>query len=66
MIWFFLYILIATIVTFALLWASIKMDLRDRFRDRLLWPAVLCGIFWIVAAPIYAAYLAALWYSKDN
>ena len=64
MIWFILYVLIAAAVMFGLCLTHIKLGIEGEFGDSLLWIPVLCGIFWPVAAPAYAAILAAIYYSK--
>lgn len=66
MIWLILYILIAALVTFALRVACIKWDIEDAFGDTPAVAPVVCGIFWPVAAPIYAAYIAAEWYANNH
>lgn len=64
MIWILLYILIAAAAVFGLSYARLTVMDFDSY-DTLIAP-VLCGIFWPVASPIYAAYLAAIWYSERS
>ena len=62
MIWIVLYIVVAAILTFALIIgadAFADWDVRQDFP----WP-VISGIFWPIAAPIAGAYIAAMWYMK--
>lgn len=63
MTWIIFYILIAALVTFALRVAVFKLDISDSFGDTPTVMPVICGIFWPVAAPIYAAYIAAEWFA---
>lgn len=62
MIWVILYILIAAIFTFALLVGAVKTDSYD---GGFPWP-VLCGIFWPLAGPIAAAFIAAIWFLNSE
>lgn len=64
MIWIILYVLIASAAVFGLKWACINLDIRNDSGDHVQLAPIVCGIFWPVAAPIYAAYLAAIWYSE--
>lgn len=66
MIWFVLYMLIASFCVFGLVWLT---EETDRARDHLYLekkPAVICGLLWPVAGPIYTAYLLALIYRKEE
>lgn len=66
MIWFVLYMLIASFCVFGLVWMT---EEADRVRDRLYLQkrhAVVCGTLWPIAGPIYAAYLLALIYRKEE
>lgn len=60
MIWIILYILIAAVATFGLLIGS-AYDPKCDFP----WP-VVCGIFWPLAGPIAAAFIAAKWYLNSK
>lgn len=64
MIWFILYILIAAAAVFGLKWACIKLKVRNEFGEPARIAPIVCGIFWPVAVPIYAAYIAAEWYGE--
>lgn len=59
-LWILLYIAIASICTFFL---DVTAEKYARFQPDFDFPwPVLCGIFWPVAVPIAAAYIAAQWY----
>lgn len=62
MIWIVLYIVVAAMVTFALIVGAQTFTDWDVECD-FPWP-VISGIFWPVAAPIAAAYIAAYWYLR--
>jgi len=62
MIILILYVVFAALSTFALCVAATKIVMWDDCD--LPWP-VFCGVFWPVAAPIAAAYLAAKWFTGE-
>lgn len=64
MIWVVLYIVVAAIITFALIVGAHSFTPWDIKYD-FPWP-VVSGVFWPVAAPIAAAYIAALWYMETH
>lgn len=60
------YVLIAAASVFGLCLATVKTEERC---DRKVYindfeTPIWCGIFWPVAAPIYAAYIAVRWYTR--
>lgn len=59
-----LYILIAAIATFALFVFAAKTDVYDPELD-FPWP-IVCGIFWPIAGPIAAAFIAANWFLNSE
>ena len=61
MTWIILYILIASVAVFGLCYVRQHIGQRS-WSDDLVVP-VICGVLWPVCAPIYGAYLAAVWYS---
>lgn len=65
MIWVCLYILIASFCVFGLV---LLTEEAGRKRNYLYddFPAILCGILWPIAGPIYTAYLLALIYRKEE
>lgn len=62
--WIILYILIAAVCFFLLLVTAEKYAAYRPDRDSP-WP-VWCGIFWPIAAPFAAAYIAAKWYLQKD
>lgn len=68
MIWIclILYILIASLVTFALRVACIKWKIQDTWGDEPAIAPIVCGILWPVATPIYTAYIAAKRYADNH
>ena len=59
-----LYIIIAAISTFTLFVFAAKTDVYDPEWD-FPWP-VVCGIFWPLAGPIAAAFIAANWFLNSE
>ena len=59
-----LYIVVAAIITYGLVIGAHMFTHWDVKYD-FPWP-IVSGIFWPIASPIAAAYIAALWYLKTH
>lgn len=66
MIFYILYILVAACSVFCLVRLTLMHNQRDCWYDLELFWAVICGIFWLVGAPIYAAYILAKLYADSQ
>lgn len=64
MIWIILYIIVAAAAVFGLVFLSLVIEKYCNWYSVELWPAVICGIFWPIGAPIYGAYQLAMIYAE--
>lgn len=53
-------------LVFGLVFLTVMHNKRQDWYELMLWPAVVCGIFWPIGAPIYAAYILAKLYADSK